>query len=407
MEVKEALGSYEGFSVEERQALLELLNLNDLDASVWIEDKDDVTVESSKGVEVIQCKSSRNGGTSYLQNRNSEFWKTVARWVEKTSSGSYGEKHVRCYRYSISAASIGQPKKKRIADLFDGARGLAEAEEVLNRAKAMMGSPSAGINKSLEVVFSPEKLEAAKRVVDGFTIEHHPDLNKEIEEAFASRGFIEKTFEDVLLYDALGWFKKSVAEQSQNGNPPVVRYSDFVEHVRSAAGRYRRNPLAVTVDDPTTEEQEKIREANPVFIRQLHAIAQSDDKQQDEDLKAISDWLRSSSQIVNWVERGGHITQAEIELYQDELREIWKDERDDVLLESLGSHDSEHQGRMIYRNTRKESRHRKLAGGTLPLFVTYGQLHELADVDDIMTDEPKIVWNPLFVERERSVEKAD
>lgn len=407
MEVREALGSYEGFSVEERQALLELLNLNDSDAAVQIEERDDITVESSKGIEIIQCKSSVKDGTPYLRNGNVEFWKTVARWVEKTSSGGYGERRVRCYRYSISAASICKPRKKRIANLFDSVRGLAEAEEALNYAKTMMDSPSAEIKKSLEVVFSPEKFEAAKQVVDGFKIEHHPNLNIEMEEAFSSRGFVGQEFERALLHDALGWFKKMVADQSQNGNPPIVRYTDLIEHVRSAAEQYRRYPLTVTVGEPEARELEIIREVNPVYIRQLHAIAHNDSNLKDEDLRAISDRLRSFSQIIRWVEHDGLITQAAIDSYQDDLVETWRDERDEVVLESSGLLDSKRQGRKIYIKTRRESRHRKLAGDTPPLFVSNGQLHELADVDDIMVDEPRIVWNPSFVEQERSSGKAD
>lgn len=403
MKVKEAVGSYEGFSVEERQALLELLKTSDENVVVSIERDDDISVDCCGVLKVIQSKSSGSDGAVYLQNRSAEFWKTIARWVEKTHQRGYGDKTVNCYCYSISAPSFASEREKRFSSLFNDVRGLAEAEDALNHAIGVLGNSSAKIKKHLDVVFSPEMRDSAKAVIDKLSIETHHDLNNEVMQLFKARAFTSHAHEEALYNDALGWLKRQFADQSQQGISPQIYYADFAEYIRSAAGRYQRDPLAETVGNPEPREVEQVKESNPVFLRQLHAIQQVSMDQDEEDLLAICNWLRSSSQIVRWVKEDGLITQPAVSSYQNELVEAWRLECDDVISDPSSLSSPEQQGRRIYIKTQRESRRKVLAGSVPPTFVSDGQLHELADVEDIMTDKPRVVWNPSFVEQERSV----
>lgn len=403
MEVKEAVGSYEGFSVEERQAFLELLKTSDENAIVSIERDDDISVDCCGALKVIQSKSSGRDGATYLQNGSTEFWKTITRWVEKTHQRDYGGKTVYCYCYSISAPSFASERKRRFSSLFNDARGLTEAEDALNRAIGALGNSSARIKKYLDVIFSPEMRDSAIEVIDKLSIEIHHDLNDEVMQLFKARAFTSHAHEEALYNDALGWLKGKFADQSQRGISPKICYVDFAEYVRIAAERYQRDPLAETIGNPEPEEVEQVRESNPIFLRQLFAIQPASMDQDEENLLAVCNWLRSSSQIVRWVKEDGLITRSAVSSYQRELVEAWRLERDDVMSDSLGLFSSEQQGRKIYIRTQRESRHKVLAGSVPPAFVCDGQLHELADVEDIMTDVPRIVWNPTFVEKERSI----
>ncbi|MBM6892892.1 hypothetical protein H6A10_07260 [Enorma massiliensis] len=403
MEVKEAVGSYEGFSAEERLALLELLKTSDENVTVSIERDDDISVDCCGVLKVIQSKSSGSDGAVYLRNRSAEFWKTIARWVEKTHQRDYGDKTVNCYCYSISAPFFASERVKRFSSLFNDARGLAEAEGVLNRAIGVLGNSSASIKKYLDVVFSPKMRDSAKAVIDKLSIETHHDLNNEVMQLFKARAFTSHAHEEALYNDALGWLKGKLADQSQQGISPQICYIDFAEYIRSAAEQYQRDPLTETVGNPGLGEVEQVRESNPIFLRQLHAIQRGSMDQDEEDLQAICNWLRSSSQIVRWVKEDGLITQPVVNSYQNELVEAWRLECDDVISDSSGLSSPEQQGRKIYIKTQRESRRKDLAGSVPPTFVSDGQLHELADVEDIMTDKPRVIWNPLFVEQERSI----
>lgn len=387
--------------------MLELLKTSDENTTVSIERDDDISVDCCGVLKVIQSKSSGSDGAVYLQNKSAEFWKTIARWVEKTHQQGYGDKTVNCYCYSISASSFASERKKRFSSLFNDARGLAEAEDVLNRAIDVLGNSSVRIKKYLNVVFSPEMRDSAKAVIDKLSIETHRDLNNEVLQLFKARAFTSHAHEEALYSDALGWLKRKFADQSQQGISPQICYADFAEYIRSAAGRYQRDPLAETVGNPESEEVEQVRESNPIFLSQLHAIQRGSMDPDDEDLLAIRNWLRSSSQIVRWVKEDGLITQPAVNSYQNELVEAWRLECDDVLSDSSGLFSPEQQGRHIYVKTQRESRRKVLAGSVPPTFVSDGQLHELADVEDIMTNKPRVVWNPLFVEQERSIGGAD
>ena len=403
MQVREALGAYEGFSAQERQAFLELLSTHDLRAVVRLEAEDDISVITGDTIQVIQCKASPAGnGDSFLNNRSNDFWKTIDRWVQQTADGGYNGLTVESYRYSIIDAARKSRKNKRISDSFEDARGISEAKKALAYAYGKLTDDSSGrpvsrkLQEHLDVIYDPKNSEAAAKVIDLFQIENHPDLQDEIAKLFRARGFTSEAHNDALLHQALGWTKNRLAEFSQANQTPEIRYAEFIEWIRRAADQFRNDHLRPTVEKPDEERVHLVKEANPVYIQQLHEIQRDDYNGEEEDLKAIVDRLKSADQIIQWVKEGGLLTNESIDNYRDELTRTWDIERMETL-SSFPDTEPKSIGRKIYTGTRRSAGGVKLAGYNPPGFVADGQLHELANVEDIALHEPRIVWNPNFV----------
>ena len=397
------MGAYEGFSAQERQAFLELLSTHDLRAVVRLEAEDDVSVITGDTIQVIQCKASPAGnGDLFLRNRSNDFWKTIDRWVQQTAGGGYNGLTVESYRYSIIDAARKSRKNKRISDSFEDARGIIEAKKALAYAYGKLTDDSSRkpvsrkLQEHLDAIYDPNNSEAAAKVIDLFQIENHPDLQDEIAQVFRARAFISAAHNDALLHQALGWTKDRLAEFSQANQTPEIRYAEFIEWIRRAADQFRNDHLRPTVEKPDEERVRLDKDANPVYIQQLHEIQPDGLNSEEEDLKAIVARLKSVDQIVQWVKEDGLLTNESIDNYRDELTRTWDIERMEALSSSPAA-DSKSMGRKIYTGTRRNAGGAKLAGYTPPGFVADGQLHELANVDDIALHEPRIVWNPSFV----------
>ena len=413
MQVREALGAYEGFSAQERQAFLELLTTHDMETVVRLEAEDDISVITGDTIQVIQCKASPAGnGDSFLRNRSNDFWKTIDRWVQQTADGGYNGLTVESYRYSIIDTALKPRTSERISDSFKDARGTDEAQKVLAYAYKKLTDDSSGksvsgkLQEHLDVIFDPKNSEAAVKVIDLFQIENHPDLQDEIAELFRARAFISAAHNDALLHQALGWTKNRLAEFSQDNQAPEIRYAEFIEWIRCAADQFRNDHLYPTVEKPDEERVRLDKDTNPVYIQQLHEIQPDGFNSEEEDLKAIVDRLRSADQIVQWVKEDGLLTNESIDNYRDELMRTWDIERMEALSSSQAT-DSKSIGRKIYIGTRRSAGGAKLAGYNPPGFVADGQLHELANVDDIVLHEPRIVWNPNFISIARERLRGD
>lgn len=372
-------------------------------AVVRLEAEDDISVITGDTIQVIQCKTSSAGnGDSFLRNRSDDFWKTIDRWVQQTAGGGYNGLTVESYRYSIIDEALKPRNSKRISDCFKDARGIDEAQKALAYAYGKLTDDSSGkpisrrLQEHLDVIYDSNNNEAAAKVIDLFQIENHPDLQDEIARLFRARAFISAAHNDALLHQALGWTKDRLAEFSQANQAPEIRYAEFIEWIRRAADQFRNDHLRPTVEKPDEERVHLAKEANPVYIQQLHEIQPDGFNGEEEDLKAIVDRLKSADQIIRWVKEDGLLTNESIDNYRDELMRTWDIERMEAL-SSFPATDSKSIGRDIYISTRRSAGGAKLAGYNPPGFVADGQLHELANVEDIALHEPRIVWNQNFV----------
>lgn len=371
-----APGQYLGFALQPVRMCFHLMREGN-GSHVSLEHLDDVAIHQADGSVVVeQAKSALTHNP--ISNWSGDLWKTIANWLHAIHAKQLDLQKTHFHLY-VTPAKTG-----KFASLLNAA---ATTEQV--RALTKQIQKSLASNKTvpacmphLEVFLNAteeQRVGLVKRMsivsVDG------DPLN-------ALRALLTATVPDQLIDSvcqaAIGMVKERADKCIRNNEPAVINVTDFKRMFHAFVQQNNLSGyLSSFTPKPGDEVLEQTLRGRPGFVRQLQFVEAS----MQEQLRAVSDFLRTSADKADWAELGlvfdGSFSDLDDTLLrhhsvlQGEVNDLHPTQSDIV------------RGRTVYR--RCSVLQIPMDGRALPGHFTHGCFNALAD-DGVLG------WHPHYKE---------
>ncbi|ATW25430.1 ABC-three component system protein [Candidatus Formimonas warabiya] len=384
-----AVGQMQGYMLQVRHMLFELISLDDIIVSV--EKLDDVAVETPDGSVIAEQLKSVTSDGNPATDRSAVFWKTLYNWFNYVNNGSLIVDKTIFRMVVVSNHKLGVGD---IADKFHKASKKEDALKALEAAKLNIWGKD-DILKSevpdsygsyLEVLFSPANKDLVAQIISRVELDiHENDYDEKLIKKFSGQS-IPPEFADNLLVFMLGWVTEEVNNYIKQGLPAVITSIDYRKALVAQCRMYnQQNAIPALSREITPDEARTEVESQDVYIRQLDLIQMDfDDK-----LDAASDYLQTKAETTIRAEKGLFAPQSSKD-YNDKICRIWKSKRKQVLL--LPACTDVMKGQQLYAQMGEVA---PQIDSALPSFFGSGTLQTLANNP---CEDPEIGWHPNYKE---------
>ncbi|WP_372088439.1 hypothetical protein P7L79_05200 (plasmid) [Tistrella mobilis] len=359
-----APGQYLGFALQPVRAFFHLLTAPK-GAKVALELQDDVSVHYADGsVCLEQTKSALKQNP--IADWDEDLWKTFDNWRVMLDTDQCKADSTR-FRLYVTPA-----KKGAFAEALAAAKSGAEIEAQLS-----------AIETKLEKKKKPPTCAAKVKALLDAREDHRHGLIRNFElEADADdplesirdllRPTVAEGHIDIIVRSGIGQVKQAIDRLIQRGEKPILDAEafrrDFHAFIRQNNLPGLLVSLSASLDDTLVSG---MAAARPVFVRQLEFIEVAE----EERLRAVSDYLRTSADKADWAERG-EIFSGSLDSWDNDLIKKHGMAKGDV--SDLHSEKSPVvQGRLIYRQCAQHSA--PLEGRVVPSHFVHGCFNDLAD----------------------------
>ncbi|MDD3141060.1 MAG: hypothetical protein PHX08_19110 [Lachnospiraceae bacterium] len=384
-----AVGQMQGYMLQVRHMLFELISLDDIMVSV--EKLDDVAVETLEGAVIAEQLKSVTSDGNPVTDRSVVFWKTVYNWFNYVDNGSLKVDET-IFRMVIVAnhnLEVGD-----IANQFHKASKKEDALKALHDAKlniwgkddCLKSKVPDSYKSYLEVLFSPANEDLVTQIITRVELDiHQNDYDEKLIKKFNAQS-IPPEFADNLLIFMLGWVTEEANKYIKKGVPAIIKSIDYRVTLVAQCRMYnQQNAIPALSTKITSDEARSEVENQDVYIRQLDLIQLGfDDK-----LEAASDYLQTKAEATIRAEKGLFTPQSSND-YFDKIRRIWKNKRSQVLL--LPADSDVMRGKHLYAQMGEVA---PQIDNAFPSFFGGGTLQSLANKP---CENPEIGWNPNYKE---------
>lgn len=381
-----AIGQLQGYMLQVRHMLFELISLEDIVVS--LEQLDDVAVQTQDGSIVAEQIKSNTSSGNPITDRSVVFWKTLYNWHNYILNGSL-ELDKTTFRMVVMSNHVLEAGE--IIQLFHSANTKKAAQDALSVAKISIWGENDELRsivpdsygKYLEVLFTQENEGLISQIIADFTLDvHENDYDNKLTQKFNVQP-IPPEFADNLFKFMLGWVNDEVNKYANKGLPAVIKSIDYRKALTAQIRMYnQQNSIPALSSEIASDNAHAEVESQDVYIQQLDLIGMGfDDK-----LEAANDYLRTKAETTIRADKGLFTTQS-LQNYNDRIRRLWKNKRAQIMLSS----DSDiTKGKLLYAQTNEAA-----DDNTLPSFFGSGTLQALANDP---CDEPTIGWHPNYKE---------
>lgn len=384
-----AVGQMQGYMLQVRHMLFELISLDDI--MVSIEKLDDVAIELTSGSVVVEQLKSVTSDGNPATDRSVVFWKTLYNWFNYVNDGSLivDKTLFRMVVFSNHKLGVGD-----IANQFHKASKKEDALKALNAAKLNIWGKDDVLRSKvpdsygpyLEVLFLPSNEDLVAQIISRLELEiHENDYDLKLAKKFGGQS-IPPEFADNLLVYMLGWVTEEANKYIKEGLPAIITSIDYRKTLVAQCRMYnQQNAIPMLSREVTTDEARTEVENQDVYIRQLDLIQMDfDDK-----LDAASDYLQTKAETTIRAEKGLFTPQSSKD-YNDKICRIWKSKRTQILL--LPSCSDAIKGQQLYAQMGEVA---PQIDSALPSFFGSGTLQTLANKP---CEDPAIGWHPNYKE---------
>lgn len=288
-----APGQYLGFALQPVRFCYHLLNCSK-GAKVSLEHLDDVAIHEADGTICLeQTKSALKQNP--LSNWAVEFWKALANWAAAFDDGlvEAGKSRFRIY--------VTPPRMGPFAQALSDATTAKEVGAILETVaqKAAAAKKPLACADHLKVVLNLLPDRQATILVNMRVESGDADPLDPIRALLAPT--ISSDLIDVFCAQAIGMAKEQADRLIRQGQPAMLDGDKF-KIIFQAFVRKNLMPGLLTSLTPAPQSGDiaTVLSMRPTFIRQLELI----EAVEEERLRAVSDFLRTSADKADWAERG-------------------------------------------------------------------------------------------------------
>lgn len=371
-----APGQYLGFSLQPVRLCYHLLTSPN-GASVSLEHLDDVAVHYPGGsVLVEQAKSAL--AHNALSNWSEDLWKTIANWLEAVRSGTLDVKRTE-FRLYVTPAKTG--KWSNALSAANTNDQVAELTKEIRKNLAQKGTPPTCLPylKVFLDATDAERYELVSRLTIQSTDDDPIDALRTLLKPTISSRVI-----DVICQAGIGMAKERADKQIRRREVALLEADMFRKEFHAFVQKNNmQGYLGSFSATPEPSTLQEVLSKRPTFVKQLQFIDASPEQQ----LRAISDYLKSSADKVVWAESGlvfeGSFDEWEALLLR--LHTAIQGEVDDAYFDRPEII----RGRLVYNKCSQLQP--SLDGREVPGHFAHGTFNALAD-------EEKLGWHPRFDE---------
>lgn len=384
-----AVGQMQGYMLQVRHMLFELISLDDIIVSV--EKLDDVAVELTNGSVIVEQLKSVTSDGNPATDRSVVFWKTLYNWFNYVNNGSLIVEKTIFRMVVVSNHKLGVGD---IANQFHKATKKEDALKALEAAKlniwgkddVLKSEVPDSYGSYLEVLFSPANEDLVAQIISRVELDiHENDYDVKLVKKFQGQP-IPPEFADNLLVFMLGWVTEEANRYIKEGFPAIITSIDYRKTLIAQCRMYnQQNAIPALSREITPDEARSEVESQDVYIRQLDLIQMDfDDK-----LDAASDYLQTKAETTIRAEKGLFTPQSSKD-YNDKICRIWRSKRKQILL--LPSCSDAVKGQQLYAQMGEVA---PQIDSALPSFFGSGTLQTLANKP---CEDPEIGWHPNYKE---------
>ena len=190
-----------------------------------------------------------------------------------------------------------------------------------------------------------------------------------------------ETLED-FCSTAIGMARAHADKLIRKGELAIVAAAEFRKQFRAFVRKYDLLGLLFSnAAQPTNEKIAALVNTAPIFVRQLEAVKASPEML----VGAVSDYLRSESDKVDWADEGLIVANSldELDNQLERQHALSRDEIEDT----MNSQSEEQRGRALYR---------KCAETELPLEGRVLPSHFIAGAYNCLADSLRLGWHPQY-----------
>lgn len=351
-------------------------------SSCSLEVLDDVAAQDSSGnTKLSQSKSALTDNP--VADRASSLWKTLFNWLQLVK-----EHHVDPAK-TIFEIYVSRQVEGELITAFDQAITLDDSKAAIAKARNLLWGVSPGYPQKLQLAegikayvntFLEADDAAVLPLIMGLRLKCGTGSPQVDIERIIGQAPVSKTRVFDIANQICGWVKREADKHLERGIPAIIRRDDFHREYVSYVRRIDRDIILKSwaVKPSETEMKERLFDT---FVRQLDLIGLTFDDQ----LAAISDYLRSSSDRTLWSEVGD-VHEASFSELDEVLKRTWANHNRAVGIEAASKTEIE-RGQLLH--SRCMIFQAKVQGMEPPAHFIPGCFHGLAD-------DKAIGWHPGF-----------
>jgi hypothetical protein len=263
-------------------------------AKVSLEHLDDVAIHEADGTVCLeQTKSALKQNP--LSDWAPDFWKALANWAAVLNDGLVEAEKVSFRLY------VTPPRTGTLAQALSDATTVMEASaimgEVAKNAGALKRQPAC--MEYLKAVLDLSAEQRAAIIVNMQVVSCDDDPVDPIRALLAPT--VPPELIDLFCVSAIGMAKQQADRLIQRGAPAALDGDAFKTTFRAFVQKNLMPGLLTSLTPaPEPSEVTSLLSTRPIFIRQLELI----DASEEERLRAVSDFLRTSADKADWADRG-------------------------------------------------------------------------------------------------------
>jgi hypothetical protein len=369
-----APGPYLGFALQPVRLCFHLLTCPK-GAQVSLEYLDDIAIHEPDGtVTLEQTKSALKQNP--LADWSEGLWKTIANWLDGMSAGAFRPNET-AFRLYVTPRWDGE-----LASALDKATTAAEIAPITATVEAKLAKAKkpTGCDAFLQRFLAATETERLA-VISQFEV-----LSDDADPVDPIRDLLKAAFSseivDVLCKAGIGMAKEQADRLIRDGKPALIDGDSFKKTFRAFIQKINISGLlSPSGPPPPQSEIEALLTARPTFIRQLEIISANE----NERARAVSDFLRASSDKSAWAEQG-LVFEGSYSDWDDDLvrhHGLISGEIADLHADK----ESVIRGRLVYRRCAQVQA--PLEGRAVPGHFVHGCFNSLAD-------GRRVGWHPEY-----------
>lgn len=365
-----APGQYLGYSLQQLRFCYYLMKAPTGD-TVSLEREDDVVVYRMDGSHLLeQCKNTIDGNPT--RDKSEELWKTFGIWADRCAEGI--DVNTTDFVLYTSAKSPG-----KLALEMHGAATVDTCNAVLGKLKKLALGSCTGWATQIERFL---KLGDAKclKLIERFSLVAHREPPECIRELL--RSALSSNLVDDFCAVAIGMARDRADALIRDKKPAIVEAGAFRRAFRAFVRKHDLTSLLLS-KQPAPDEAviSTIMDSGMTFVRQLKAIEAT----RDLTVTAVSDFLRSQADKVDWANDGSIYEDSLTELDEQLVRHhtLLRDEIEDTMASAA----EPARGRALYR---------RCAQTVLPLEGRAVPTHFIAGSYNGLADLRRLGWHPQY-----------
>jgi len=383
-EVRTAVpGQYLGFSVQVNRMLSHLLAAPE-GSTVSLEVLGDVARRDRDGSVLVEEVKNRTSRGNPVANRSLDLWKTLRNWTDAIVDGTI-DIATSSFVLHVSGDFSGQIVRA-FHDATDESRAttaldLASSELLRDRKTGKPRKLATELKPHVDRVLAEENAESVVKLIVAFRLEHGSPLSRdELLGHLRTKAIGEQALEPTLTH-LLGWVKDQTDQLISCGKPATIAQHEFALELLSLVRKFDRSEILTSfAPQPGRVEIEDHLETR-TYVRQLEIV----DAPHDDQLAAITDYLRAEADRIAWA-TDGTVHESTYDELEDSLRSAWKNHRTRVNAQ-LASEPEETRGRVLLAECSLHSV--KIQGLDPPDHFCRGCFHALAD-------DLTVGWHPSY-----------